>query len=265
MKLLSYNVALFEKNNLPLSEFIQSQNPDILCLQEVTKKIDESAHDDFISKDSIDAASDTCRNFFYAPTWVLSHFKKMNFHGHDHFSFDLGGKVEFGNYLRTKFKITKGENVFVQNHFTYVTDWSNWPEDDCKAVQVIDLQIKGKPLRILNYHGIWSKDKKGTPKTLRACEKIRDLALSVDYPSIICGDFNLFPNTESMQVLNDSFESLGDTYSIKSTRPSSNELNDTERNVVDFIFISKGIIVKNFEVIDTPVSDHLPLLLEFEL
>lgn len=265
MKLLSLNVALFEENNDKLAEFIQAQQADFLCLQEVTKRIDDSVSQRSISFDSINSASNELTQSFFAPVWVLSKFEKHNFHGKEHFKFDLGGKVEFGNYIKSRFPITKGQNIFVQNHFTYVTNWSKWPEEDYRAVQVVDVNANGKELRLLNYHGIWSKDKYGTDNTLHACEIIRDLALEVSYPSIICGDFNLFPDTESINILSSHFNNLCNSYQIKTTRPQSNELSDKSRNVVDYVFVSKDIMVKTFEVIQNDVSDHLPLVIEFEM
>ena len=265
MKLVSLNVALFERNNAKLADFLKNQNADILSLQEVVKKIDHGVDLDFVSKDVIDESSLNLKQFFFAPIWVLSKFEKTNFHGKEHFVFDLGGKVEFGNYIKSKYKILKGQNVFVQNHFTYVTDWSKWPEEDYRAVQVVDLDIGGKKIRLLNYHGIWSKDKMETDKTKRACEIIKSLALEVDYPSIITGDFNLFPNTESISLFKPELISLIDQYNINTTRPATNELSDKQRNAVDYIFISHGIKVNNFEIIQSDVSDHLPLVLDFEI
>jgi len=265
MKLVSLNVAFFERNNAKLVDFLKTQNADILCLQEVIKKIDDNVDLDFISKDTIDESSLALKQSFFAPIWVLSKFEKDNFHGKERFIFDLGGKVEFGNYIKSKDEILKGQNIFVQNHFTYVTDWSKWPEEDYRAVQVVDLDINGKKLRLLNYHGIWSKDKMGTDKTKRACEVIKSLALEVDYPSIITGDFNLFPNTESISLFNPELTSLIDQYNINTTRPETNELSDKQRNVVDYIFVSRGVKVNNFEVVQSDVSDHLPLVLDFEI
>ena len=265
MKFLSLNVALFEKNNKQLANFLSEQKPDILCLQEVTRRVDKSADADLISKDGIDASLPDLADSFYSPTWILSKFEKRNFHGQELFSRDFGGKLEFGTYIKSKFEISKAQNIFVLNHFTYSTDTSNWPEEDYRAVQVSDLNVKGSKLRVLNYHGIWTQDKLGTDRTKRACEIIRDLALEVNYPTIICGDFNLFPDTDSMNVLNKHFVNLGDIYNIKTTRPESNELSNQSRNVVDYIFVSKDIKVKSFEVQNTNVSDHLPLILEFEL
>jgi|GEM_PF-778302 len=265
LKLLSLNIALFEKNNKELADFLKKEAPDIVCLQEVTKRIDESANADLISKNIVDNATFQLSNSFFAPIWILSKFEKLNFHGKDHFLFDAGGNIEFGNYVKTRYPIVKGQNVFVQNHFSYVTDWSRWPDEDYRAVEVVDLQIGESRLRVLNYHGIWSKDKHGTEKTKKACEQIKDLALEVPYPAIICGDFNLFPNTPSIQVFEDDFKNLINDYHIQSTRPQSNELSNMERNVVDYVFVKKNISVKSFQVKRINVSDHLPLICEFEV
>jgi endonuclease/exonuclease/phosphatase family metal-dependent hydrolase len=265
MKLISLNVAAFEKNNAKLSSFLNEQNADILVLQEVIKRIDDSTNSDSISKESIDVVTPFLTESFFAPIWILSKFEYNNFHQTDHFLYDFGGKVEFGNYIKTKYKICKGQNIFVQNHFTYVTDWSRWPEEDYRAVQVVDLDISGRKLRLLNYHGIWSKDKTGTGKTKTACEFIKKLALDVNCPAIVAGDFNLFPDTESITVFKPELKSLVDEYKIKTTRPITNELSGKTRNVVDYIFITKEIKVNDFQVLDIDVSDHLPLVLDFEI
>ena len=265
IKLLSLNVALFEKNNEKLARFIQKQNVDILALQEVTRRVDVGANREFISMNSIDVGSSPLLESFFAPVCVFSNFEKKDFHDKDLFSVNFKGKVEFGSYLKTRYPIVKAQNVFVQNHFSYVTDWSAWPEEDYRAVQVTDLEIEGKKLRVLNYHGIWSKDKKDSDKSKSACEVIKKLALETEYPSIICGDFNLFPDTDSIGVFAPELTSLVDQFNIASTRPATNELNCEKRNVVDYIFVTKGVTVKNFEVIESDASDHLPLLLEFEL
>jgi len=265
MKLISLNVALFEKNNAKLGDFLKFQRADFLSLQEVTKRIDDTTDQDLISKDIIDITSPELTQSFFAPVWVLSKFEKTNFHGKKHFLIDLGGKAEFGNYVKTKFEIVRGQNIFIQNHFTYVTDWSKWPDEDCRAVQVVDLDLNGKKLRLLNYHGIWSKDKKGNDKTKTACEAIKAVALETTYPVIITGDFNLFPDTESISVFQPELRNLANEFNIKTTRRFTNELSGKSRNVVDYIFVSKGVKVNNFQVLNNNVSDHLPLVFDFEI
>lgn len=133
-----------------------------------------------------------------------------------------------------------------------------------RMVQIVDLEINNlQQLRIINYHGIWSKDKQGTEETRSVSQKLLKFSEQVTYPMIICGDLNLFPDSESVKILNKAFTSLVDKYKITRTRPKSNELSSAKRNVVDYIFISQGIKETNIKVIDSDVSDHFPLLLEF--
>ena len=265
MKLLSLNVALFEANNSKLTKFLQNEKPEIICLQEVVREIEETVSPEFVTKGPVDKASSNLEYSFYGPNSVMHNFDMEDFHGQEHFRFDLGGLAEMGNYVRSKFKIVKGQNIFLENHFTYTTDYSNWPDEDFRAVLVVDLIINDKPVRVLNYHGIWTRGKLGNDKTLAACQKINTLALETKGEVIICGDFNLFPDTPSMKLFEGNFTSLVDKFNIKTTRPVSNELNGSDRNVVDFVWVSKGIKVKNFEVLDSDVSDHLPLILEFDI
>jgi endonuclease/exonuclease/phosphatase family metal-dependent hydrolase len=77
---------------------------------------------------------------------------------------------------------------------------------------------------------------------------------------ILCGDFNLLPNTESIAMLEKGMKNLVKEYGITSTRSHHYT---KEHKFADYIIVSTDIKVANFEVLQEPVSDHLPLLLEF--
>ena len=72
--------------------------------------------------------------------------------------------------------------------------------------------------------------------------------------------FNLKPDTESIQIIENGMNNLITQYDITSTR--SNWYTKEER-FADYIFTSPEIIIKTFEVLPDVVSDHLPLFLEF--
>lgn len=265
MRLLSLNVALFETNNEKLYEFLLKQKPDIICLQEVADKVDPEVNPVYISKGFIDKATANLPYSLFGPNWMIRDFHRKNFHKKEDFNFEFGGFLKSGNYIKAKFRMLKKANVFIKYKTIKFTDWSTWPQKQPKAVQVVDLQLPSKKLRILNYHGIWTKEKIGNPETLEACKKINKLATEVSYPTIITGDFNLFPDTQSMKVFQDHFISLVDKYNIQTTRPHNNELSHLQRNVVDFILITPDIKVSSFKVLDSDVSDHLPLILDFDI
>jgi len=267
MKLICLNVNLFQQNNPVIQEFLHKhQDADILALQEVTRKVDSSVSENFLTKNVIDSTTPHLTHQFFSPVMMARDFKMQSFHGEENFAVDFGGYMDFGEYLKTSFPLTSAKSVFLQNQYSLVTDWSNWPKEEYRAVQVCDLLLgTSKSLRVINYHGFWSKNKEDSPRSISASQTILKLAQEVSTPVIICGDFNLFPDTESIKLVSSKYTSLIDTYHIKTTRPLSNELNQSARNVVDYVFTSKDILVKDFQVIDSSVSDHLPLVLDFDL
>jgi endonuclease/exonuclease/phosphatase family metal-dependent hydrolase len=66
-------------------------------------------------------------------------------------------------------------------------------------------------------------------------------------------------------MIEKDFRNLIKEYNIKSTRPDFKDHLDEWNNVVDYIFVDDKIKVNNFEVINTDISDHLPLILDFEI
>ncbi|MBI4225763.1 hypothetical protein HY612_01495, partial [Candidatus Roizmanbacteria bacterium] len=99
IKLLSLNVSIFDENNEKLIRFLRNISSDIVCLQEATRKVDESALDSFITKTAVDKATPKLTYSFYAPNWSLRDFKQKNFHGKRLFQHDFGGFIEYGNYI----------------------------------------------------------------------------------------------------------------------------------------------------------------------
>ncbi len=264
MKLISLNTALFEDNNKSVTDFLEKENADFICLQEVTKRIDDSVNDSYISYDAINKIPGYNSSFF-GPNSILKSFELADFHGKKPFVFDFGGCLEFGNFTKSKFGIVKGQCLFVENCFTFFTDCTSWPDEDYRSILITDHTIDNKKLRIINYHGIWTRDKSGNDKTINANKVIFDVAQKSEGEVIICGDFNLFPDTESMKIFEGKYISLVDRYDIKTTRLSTNELSTAKRNVVDYVWISEGIKIEDFSVPNLNISDHLPLIFDFNL
>jgi endonuclease/exonuclease/phosphatase family metal-dependent hydrolase len=77
---------------------------------------------------------------------------------------------------------------------------------------------------------------------------------------ILCGDFNLLPDTDSLAILEQGMRNLVKEYRVTSTRSQFYEKPD---RFADYILVSPEVIVEDFQVLDEAVSDHLPLLLEF--
>ena len=120
-------------------------------------------------------------------------------------------------------------------------------------------------MQIINIHWPYSKDKLDSERSLLLVKTILEIAWKNNLPTIIAGDFNLFPDTKSIWMLNSKFRNLITEYKITSTRPDFKDDLDEWNNIVDYIFVDDKIKVNSFEVTNTNISDHLPLILDFEV
>ena len=101
--------------------------------------------------------------------------------------------------------------------------------------------------------------------------KISDLVSSSD-AVVLSGDFNAEPHEEPILVLNHSFDDPADR--VKLQRPvgtfSGFQLDAVLDRRIDYIF-TKNVEVKTYQHLDTKrsngrwISDHLPVLLSFDL
>lgn len=262
MKIISYNIALFEDNIKHIVEFLSEQNADIICLQEVSMHLDDTVLNMYKTKQYIDSKFSKKYPYrFFNPSIQSNHFKY-----NDNFIKKYNGFTTTGEYLLSRFPILHGMNAFVYKDFEYRTDWSKWPEDDLPhAVQVAEIKCEHGSFQVANYHGIYRHDKLDDKHTINASHKIIDICSRKEIPTIICGDFNLLPDTESIQIIEKDYQNLSKRFEIKSTIPDRKGLGVESGQVLDYIFVSDDIKIQNFKTINTKISDHLPLSLDFHI
>jgi endonuclease/exonuclease/phosphatase family metal-dependent hydrolase len=84
---------------------------------------------------------------------------------------------------------------------------------------------------------------------------------------ILAGDFNLFPSTKTVELIEDHLKNvfkneLTTSFNMKQkTNPNTNYAT----SVVDMIFVSKNIKVIQHYCPQVDISDHLPLVSVIEL
>lgn len=130
-----------------------------------------------------------------------------------------------------------------------------------RNLQWVECKMGNQRFTIVNVHGLWNgKGKKDTPERLIQSQRIREFMDTVNTPKILCGDFNLRPDTESMKVLEKDMVNLVVTHNVRSTRT---RFYTKEEKFADYILTSPAINVNNFSIMSDEVSDHAPLLLDF--
>ena len=149
--------------------------------------------------------------------------------------------------------------IFVHKHKGYM------PEGDignhARNIQFITTELNGSPLTIINFHGLWNgQGKSDSDDRLNQSKKIKEFIGTLKGNVVMCGDFNLLPNTESIKIL----EEIGLKNLIKETGVTSTRTSHYTKpeKFADYAFVSKALEAKDFKVLPDEVSDHSPLYLE---
>jgi len=131
-----------------------------------------------------------------------------------------------------------------------------------RCFQWVVLKLGGKEFGVFNVHGLWNgKGKCDSPERIKQSEFIVNFAASLNLPVLLCGDFNLMFDTQSVALLEESYQNLIRDYKIQSTR---SHLYAKSERYADYIFVPKNLRVCSWYMIPI-VSDHLPLLAVVEI
>ncbi|MCF7815993.1 MAG: endonuclease/exonuclease/phosphatase family protein [Candidatus Pacebacteria bacterium] len=163
--------------------------------------------------------------------------------------------------IRGDMDVSDAGDIFVHKYSGFV------PEGDvghhARNVQYVSLRHEGSKLTVMNFHGLWNgKGKIDSEDRINQSQKIIDFIRTFDGKVILCGDFNLLLDTQSIKMFEDAgLRNLIREYKITSTRSS---LYSKSEKFADYIFVSNSVEVRDFQVINTEVSDHLPLSIEIK-
>ena len=172
-------------------------------------------------------------------------------------------------------KIKSGQAIFVKKRFK-VNASVKMPlykelKNDVGFLQYASAQVDGKKLWLGNLHGKTHPGHKlDTPARLKQSKIIIDFFKTKKEAKIIGGDFNLLPQTKSIKMFEEGgYVNLIKEYKISTTRNrlAWNQLkkNEEKQLFADYVFVSPEVKVKNFSVPNLEISDHLPLILDFEI
>ncbi|MCL6096086.1 MAG: endonuclease/exonuclease/phosphatase family protein [Patescibacteria group bacterium] len=258
MKLITLNIW-GGRVHKPLLNFIKEQNGkiDIFCFQEVFKS-EKNFFSREIKTDVFSDLKDVLKDYnaYYAPVIEKTNlFEKVDFE-------IFWGQATF---VKKSIKVLSEGNVFIFGEYNHKwTFLDKNPEkyiDTPRLVHYIVIKNRQQKVLIANLHGFWIPDsKEDTLERLEQSDKIINFLNSYKHRKILCGDFNLNPNTQSMLRLEKGMVNLIKKYNVRSTRSN---LHTRKDKYADYILVSKDIEVLDFKVLQDEVSDHLPLFLDF--
>jgi endonuclease/exonuclease/phosphatase family metal-dependent hydrolase len=163
--------------------------------------------------------------------------------------------------IRKEYSVSIEADLFVYKQKGYVSEED--AGNHARNIQYATIKTTNGPITIINFHGLWNgKGKTDTNDRIQQSKNILEFTKKLTGEYILCGDFNLLPDTESIKL----FESAGlrnliKEHNISSTRTSF--YTKPEKHA-DYAFVTNGIEVTDFKVLPDEVSDHAPLLIEIE-
>ncbi len=256
MKLITLNIWGGRVSSALEPFFKKNSDADIFCFQEVfnnaPKIIEHSLMFDKYEHNP---------NLFETLSGYLSQY-------HGKFCQTLKDTYGIATFLKSKQNL---EILHSGETLVAVGDWDSNDDietkDHHRKIQWMELKINNKRLLVVNAHLTHRpQGKRDSEKRIRQSEIIINLLEMFDCPKILAGDFNLMPDTESIQ----KFEKAGMRNLIKdnkitSTRTELYRRFKTGPKFADYIFVSHNVHVNEFKVLPDIVSDHSPLYLDFDL
>lgn len=225
-----------------LLRFISAhQDVDIFCFQEVYHNATHK-----ISSDD----NPVCLDIFSEIQNVLS--AHIGF-----FRPAVAGIYGLGMFVKSGIDVIEEGEITIHHNPLYK---GNGPSHS-RILQWLEYHFGDDIYSILNVHALWNgMGKTDTNERINQSKRIHEFMSTINTPKILCGDFNLKPDTKSIQILEHDMTNLIKKYNINSTRSS---LYPKDEKYADYILTCPRINVCSFQVMNDEVSDHLPLLLDY--
>lgn len=241
MKLITFNIW-GGRIKESLFDFIKNHKEiDIFCFQEIYHEAKDKMSGDKYEADL---------NLYADLRELLPNHQSF-------FRPSIGTVYGIGIFIKNNIKVLDEGDMLIY----HAPNYSGSGGDHSRNMQWMKIEANGGVYMILNVHGLWNGQGKGDSESrIAQSETIRKFMDTADVPMILCGDFNLKPDTKSVEILEKGMNNLIKTFNIQSTRTS---YYDKPGKFADYIFVSPNITVKDFQVLPDQASDHAPLFLEF--
>jgi endonuclease/exonuclease/phosphatase family metal-dependent hydrolase len=234
-------------------DFLQTEQPDFVCMQEVNDLKGRAGYKFFSTLDEIrEGASFT--DAFMSAAYSQRYMER---------------ELEYGNAILSTLPFTTKQTVFTRGSYRKNFDVTR-DDGNIRNLQVATVTLgDAAKLHILNHHGHHIMGTKaGDDETLRqmqviaaTIDAITTSPATIDDPLILCGDFNLAPDSSSLALLNSQLTNLSIVHGLRRTYNQFSSVHE----VCDYIFINEHVKPLHFQMSEALISDHKALILEFDV
>lgn len=233
----------------PLLEFLENHKDDVdvFCFQEVFNK-HTGKTSDYINTDEGD--TDTADTFK----------KILTGHNMYYCPIDAIGTYGLAMFLKKDIEVVEHNSIFLYSNPNY--NCEDLTSDHNRKMQWVKLKnTKHEEFLVVHVHGFWSNlGKEDTSERIVQSEIIKDFLVQYKNEAVILGgDFNLNPDTKSINILDQHMINLIRENNILTTRTS---VHTGRSKFADYVFVSPSVAVQDFKVLPDVVSDHAILFVD---
>lgn len=247
VRILQWNV-LFRESAARILDVLRTVDADVLCLQELTSV---SGHNEGIDVPSFLAESLGFNQFYQiAQEWDAP-----------------GDRHTLGNGIFSRYPLTRTDFSFVRpsqgiNPHDPSQEGRVYAESDVALPDGTTLTVGTTHLSYIP-RGVMTTEKK------REIDALLDIARSKESRYVLTGDLNEPPESYTVQELARTLRHCGPPFETLTwpTRPFRSQ-DHVEHGLgwrIDYAFATPDLAVVDARVVDTDVSDHLPILVELDV
>lgn len=250
----------------PLMQYLKDTDPDVLCLQEVTRTL--TATSDWLAYrdaafelpqranlyDEVKAVL-PCHEAMFAPVARGTLLEGER---------EVASEFGLATFVRNTLPLVGQHLDFV--HAAFVADgWGAHPRPrNAHGIRIFRYDT-GEALTIVQLHGLRDLAGKGdTPARLAQAHALVALIGKIRQPGdplVVCGDLNLLPDSETFAIL--AGIGLTDLVTTRGFTDTRTSWYPKDGRHADYLLVTPDVKVERFDVVAEPeVSDHRALLLE---
>lgn len=255
LRVMSFNVHLFEKFNNPKNNFreetvelVNTVNPDIICFQEFYSRIKGSRQFTKILKEEADF-----EDYYFEPV------SKNDYEGYGQAIFSKFPIIDHGAIYKNGYGVNriifadiKREIDTVRVYNVHLRSFALQDEDKEFVQQSATASVKDEE----KTKRLGRKLKRAFTNRSEQAKSLRKHIENCPYPYIVMGDFNDTPMSYSVNVVGknmyNAFEQKGFGWGVT-------HFGMLPLFQIDYIFCSKDIKVDNYGIIKERLSDHYPI------
>ncbi len=241
ISILQWNIWYLEDIKNVLS-CLKEVNADIICLQELSIDFDKQNH-------------------IHIPNYIAKelgynlYFQEITF---------AGQTMKLANAIFSRYPLSDTKTIWINKE----SGTGNY-DDENRAYVEAAIDVGGKRLTIGTVHMSYTHAFEPSVRKLNETDALVEAIQDHKNNFILTGDFNAHPISEVIHKIEQHVKNCGPEYTENTwtTKPFSYngfETKDLDWRL-DYVFGSDDIKVQSSKVLDTPYSDHLPIVVTVEL